>query len=120
MSSAVAGPNPRSPTTKPEFPKGKIDLKAPIGTYLADYPRPTADKVTIHNLLTHTSGIPNYTSIPSVWKELTRDPYKPLDFMKIFSGEKLEFEPGSKFKYSNSGYFLLGVAATKLSKRSQA
>ncbi len=89
--------------------KGKIDLKAPIGTYLADYPKPTADKVTIHNLLTHTSGIPNYTSIPSVWEALTRDPYKPLDFVKIFSGEKLEFEPGSKFKYSNSGYFLLGV-----------
>ena len=76
---------------------------------MADYPKPTADKVTIHNLLTHTSGIPNYTSILSVWEELTRDPYKPLDFVKIFSGEKLEFEPGSKFRYSNSGYFLLGV-----------
>ena len=98
--------------------EGKIGLKAPIGTYLPDYPKPTADKVTIHHLLTHTSGIPSYTSMPNFRKEISRDSYEPSDFVKIFSSEDLEFEPGSKFKYNNSGYFLLGVVIETIRGRS--
>ena len=98
--------------------EGKIDLKAPIGTYLHDYPKPAADKITIHHLLTHTSGTPNYTSMSNFWKEKSRDPYKPPDFVKVFSGKELEFEPGSKFKYSNSGYFLLGVVIEAVTGKS--
>lgn len=94
--------------------KGQIDLNAPISRYLPAYPKPNADRVTIHQLLNHTSGIPGYTELPSFGGE-ARLPQKPADFIKMFSGLDLLFEPGTKFSYSNSGYFLLGVILEKVS-----
>ncbi|WP_264535247.1 serine hydrolase [Flavobacterium sp. N1736] len=94
--------------------EGKIKLDVPITTYLPDYPKETGDKITIHNLLTHTSGIPNYTSVPNFLKEKARNPYSPADFVKTFSNLPLEFKPGEKFVYSNSGYFLLGYIIEKI------
>ena len=49
--------------------EGKIKLDVPITTYLPDYPKANGDKITIHQLLTHTSGIPNYTSLPNFFKD---------------------------------------------------
>ena len=95
--------------------EGKLDLQAPITTYLPDYPKATGDKITTHHLLTHTAGIPNYTSFPGFFKDESRNPYKPLDFTEKFSNKDLEFEPGERFNYSNSGYFLLGVIIETLS-----
>ena len=95
--------------------EGKLDLQAPITTYLPDYPKATGDKITTHHLLTHTAGIPNYTSFPGFFKDESRNPYKPLDFTEKFANKDLEFEPGERFNYSNSGYFLLGVIIETLS-----
>jgi CubicO group peptidase (beta-lactamase class C family) len=89
--------------------QGKLKLEGKITDYLTDYPKATGDKITIHHLLTHTSGIPSYTGLPTFQEKLSRNPYKPTDFIKQFSDLPLEFEPGSTFAYSNSGYFLLGV-----------
>lgn len=94
--------------------KGKLDLHAPISKYLPDYPKESGDKITTHHLLTHSSGIPNYTSFPGFFEEESRDPYKPEEFIKKFQDKGLEFKPGEKFNYSNSGYFLLGVIIEKL------
>ena len=94
---------------------GKLDLQEPITTYLTDYPKTTGDKITTHHLLTHTSGIPNYTSFPNFFKDESRNPYTPDEFVKVFADKELDFEPGEKFSYSNSGYFLLGVIIEKLS-----
>lgn len=94
--------------------KGKIKVNDKITTYLPDYPKTTGDKITVHHLLTHTSGIPNYTNFPGFFEKLSRDPYKPEAFLKQFSELPLEFEPGSTFNYSNSGYFLLGVLIEKV------
>lgn len=88
--------------------QGKLELKAPISTYLPDYTGPAAEVVTIHHLLTHSSGIPSYTSFPDFFKEQSRDPYSPKDFVKTFADSTLQFTPGEQFDYSNSGYFLLG------------
>jgi CubicO group peptidase (beta-lactamase class C family) len=93
--------------------QGKIDLHAPVTRYLPDYPARTGDKITIHNLLNHTSGIPGYTETPGFGEKM-RDSYKPVDFIKMFSGLDLFFEPGTHFSYSNSGYFLLGVILEKV------
>ncbi|SEP17778.1 CubicO group peptidase, beta-lactamase class C family [Flavobacterium sp. CF108] len=94
--------------------EGKIKLDVPITTYLPDYPKENGDKITIHNLLTHTSGIPNYTATPNFLRDKSRNPYSPQDFVKTFDKLPLEFKPGEKFNYSNSGYFLLGYIIEKI------
>lgn len=94
--------------------EGRISLDGKIVDYLPDYPRPAGEEVTIHHLLTHSSGIPNYTSLPDFFPEMSRDPYEPEEFIPVFSNLDLEFEPGSEWSYSNSGYFLLGVIIEKV------
>ena len=89
--------------------EGQIDLQAPVTAYVPGYPAATGDRITVHHLLTHTGGIPNYTSFPGFMQDAARDPYAPDSFLAVFSGMDLEFEPGSAWSYSNSGYFLLGV-----------
>ncbi|WP_080058104.1 serine hydrolase [Spirosoma aerolatum] len=100
--------------------KGKIKLDGKVTDYLPDYPKATGDKVTIHHLLTHTSGIPSYTGFPDFFEKMSRDPYTPDAFVKKFSDMPLEFEPGSTFSYDNSGYFLLGVIIEKVTGKSYA
>lgn len=98
--------------------EGKLNLQAPITKYLPDYPKASGDIITSHHLLTHTSGIPNYTSFPKFIEDESRNPYTPVEFVKTFADKALEFTPGEKFSYSNSGYFLLGVLIEKLSGKS--
>jgi CubicO group peptidase (beta-lactamase class C family) len=98
--------------------EGKLDLQAPITTYLPDYPKASGDMITTHQLLTHTAGIPNYTSFDKFMEDKSRNPYTPEAFVKMFSDKKLEFTPGERFSYSNSGYFLLGIIIEKLSGKS--
>lgn len=95
--------------------EGKLDLQEPITKYLPDYPKATSDIITTHHLLTHTSGIPNYTAFPKFMADESRNPYSPEEFVKTFDEKELDFAPGEKFSYSNSGYFLLGVIVEKLS-----
>lgn len=94
--------------------EGKINLEGKITDYIPDYPTDQGNKVTIHHLLTHTSGIPSYTSLPNFFKDLSRDPYKPEEFLSVFSEMDFEFEPGTKYRYNNSGYFLLGAIIEKV------
>lgn len=89
--------------------QGKIKLDAKLTDYLPDYRKDTGEKITIHHLLTHTSGIPSYTGQPGFFQNVSRNPYKVDDFVKQYASGDLEFEPGSKYRYNNSGYFLLGA-----------
>ncbi len=95
--------------------QGKLKLDVPITTYLPDYPKANGQQITVHHLLTHTSGIPNYTGFPNFFKDICRNYYSPADFVKLFWEMPLEFKPGEKFAYSNSGYFLLGYIIEKVS-----
>ncbi len=88
--------------------EGRLELDKPISAYLPDYKGPAADVVTIHHLLNHSSGIPSYTSFPGFFQEQSRDPASPVEFVKTFADSTLQFTPGEKFAYNNSGYFLLG------------
>jgi CubicO group peptidase (beta-lactamase class C family) len=94
--------------------QGKIKIDGKITDYLPDYRKDVGDKVTIHHLLTHTSGIPSYTSQPGFFENVSRNPYKVADFVKKYASGNLEFEPGSKYSYNNSGYFLLGAIIEKV------
>ena len=99
---------------------GKIDLQAKLSDYLPDYRSDTGDRVTIHQLLSHTSGIPSYTRIPNFFSEISRNPYSVDDFVKSYCSGDLRFEPGTKFEYNNSGYFLLGAVIEELNGKSYA
>ncbi len=94
--------------------EGKIKLDGKLSDYLPDYRKDTGSKITIHQLLNHTSGIPSYTNRPDFMVEISRDPYSVTDFVKKFASGDLEFEPGTKFSYNNSGYFLLGAVIEKV------
>lgn len=94
--------------------QGKIKLDGKLIDYLPDYRKDTGAKVTIHNLLSHTSGIPSYTSLPGFFQNVSRNPFTVDDFIKKYASGDLEFEPGTKFVYDNSGYFLLGAIIEKV------
>jgi CubicO group peptidase (beta-lactamase class C family) len=94
--------------------QGKLKLDGKLTDYLPDYRKDTGERVTVHHLLTHTSGIPSYTGLPGFFQNESRDPYTVADFVKKYASHDLEFEPGSKFAYNNSGYFLLGAIVEKV------
>ncbi len=94
--------------------QGKIKLDGKISDYLPDYRKDIGEKVTVHHLLTHTSGIPSYTGQPGFFQNVSRNPYKVADFVKQYASGNLEFEPGTKYSYNNSGYFLLGAIVEKI------
>ena len=99
--------------------KGQLSVQDPICKYMSDCPA-TWKSITLHHLLTHTSGIYNYTDLYSQLKDkvnVCRE-YKPVEVIAFFKDLPLDFEPGSSWKYSNSGYFLLGVVIEKVSGES--
>lgn len=96
--------------------ENKLDLHKPIITYLPDYPKPQAEQITIHHLLTHSSGIPNYTSFPSYRKSM-RNATNPSELLERFADSTLKFTPGERFNYSNSGYVLLGHIIEKVTQK---
>ena len=98
--------------------EGKIKLDGKITDYLPDYRKDTGGKVTIHQLLNHTSGIPDYSARPNFSTEISRTRYAVADFVKKFASDDLEFEPGSKYRYSNGGYSILGAIIEKVTAKS--
>ncbi len=99
--------------------EGTIDLDATISEYLPEYPPGPGEQVTIHQLLAHTSGIPSYTGFPEM-EEFKRDPFDPDSFIATFWDRELEFEPGSRWSYNNSGYYLLGVILERVTGKPYA
>ncbi|GEM_PF-120954 len=94
--------------------QGKLKFNDTVSNYLPDYPnKQVAEKVTLHQLLTHTSGLGTY------WNEKYRagkDNVRKLsDFLPFFADEPLSFAPGARFQYSNSGYIVLGLIIEKVS-----
>ncbi len=94
--------------------KGKLKVSDPVAKYIPGTPEAWSG-ITIHHLLTHTSGIPSYTNAPDYPSHMREQSGAPLDFIKRFRDLPLEFKPGEKFRYDNSGYFLLGVIIEQVS-----
>ncbi|MCA1600915.1 MAG: serine hydrolase [Acidobacteria bacterium] len=94
--------------------QGKVKLDGKVSEYLPAYRKDIGEKVTVHQLLNHTSGIPSYTSLPGFFNDVSRNTFTVDDFVKKYASNDLEFEPGSKFSYNNSGYFLLGAIVEKV------
>jgi len=97
--------------------KGLLRLEDPIARFWPDYP--SGEKITLHHLLTHTSGIPNFTSLPE-YQKFKLNPTTLSRTMELFQKLPLQFEPGSRFAYSNSNYILLTAVIEKVTGRSYA
>jgi len=87
--------------------QGKLSVQDLIGKHLED-PPPGWANVTIRHLLTHTSGIPSYTGFPQMMSRTVRLPASLDEIIGTFRDKPLEFEPAEEFRYSNSGYIVLG------------
>jgi CubicO group peptidase (beta-lactamase class C family) len=94
--------------------QGKIGLQDDITKYLPDFPT-QGHTVTVHHLLTHTSGIKNYTALPKIWAEVFPLDLTDAQLVDLFRKEPFDFAPGEKWSYSNSGYYLLGMIIQKVS-----
>jgi CubicO group peptidase (beta-lactamase class C family) len=98
--------------------RGKLRTSESVCKYVSDCPK-AWEAVTIHHLLTHTSGIPSYTGLPD-FRKLSVYPATPTELIARFRDKPLEFTPGSEFSYNNSGYVLLGHIVEKVSGESYA
>ena len=93
--------------------RGRIELDAPVASYLDDFPH--GDAITIHHLLSHTSGLSNYMGHPDYRARMARV-RSVDDALPLIYDQELRFDtPGSRFAYSNSGIVLLGAVIEKLS-----
>lgn len=92
--------------------EGLLNLEDSLAKYIPDLS--FGEEITIHNLLTHTSGLKNYTDLPEFLEAdiENKDPMKMLELVKDL---ELEFEPGEKFEYSNTNYLILGIIIEKIS-----
>ncbi|MFY3790593.1 serine hydrolase domain-containing protein [Ureibacillus sp. MALMAid1270] len=93
--------------------KGKLSIDDYLNKYLTAFPH--EDRITIYQCLTNSSGIPNYTSFPDFWSTTMRLPMTLEQLIDRFKGLPLDFEPGSKFDYSNSGYAILTAIIENIS-----
>jgi len=97
---------------------GKIKLEHKVGEVLKDYPAVGRD-ITIKQLLTHSSGIPNLSRMPEFRDNKAKDATLP-ELLALFSSQPLQFKPGSRFGYSNSNYVLLTAIIEAASKQTYA
>lgn len=84
---------------------GKLNTSDYISKYIPDYPN--GNKISIHNLLTHTSGIKDFTKTKGL-SEIAQKEMTPKMMVDFFKNEPVDFQPGEKFEYNNSGYVVLG------------
>jgi len=98
--------------------EGKLSLQDEITKFLPDYPT-QGKKFTVEHLLTHTSGVKSYTDLPE-WLPLQRKDMTVDEIIALSKDKPMEFAPGERWKYSNSGYILLGAIIEKASGKTYA
>ena len=86
--------------------EGKLGLDDPVTKYIPDYPT-AGHSITIHHLLTHTSGVKDFTQVSGL-NDIASIDKTPLELIDFFKNEPMDFPPGEQYKYNNSGYVLLG------------
>ena len=93
--------------------QGQLQLDGRVGDYLPDYPSAAGRALTLHQLLSHTAGLPEYLAQPA-FAAIATTPQSPTQLVSIFANLPLDFTPGSQFHYSNSNYILLGAIIEKV------
>lgn len=99
--------------------EGKVDLEAPIARYVDELPK-AWEAVTVEQLLQHTGGIPTHKAAQN-YKARMREDMTPAEILKAFAVDQpLEFEPDTKYRYTDTGYILLGMLIEKVSGQTYA
>ncbi len=98
--------------------KGLVSLDKTLEDYLPEFKNKPAAKVTIKQLLSHTSGIPNYDIIKDFFPRISRQNFTREDYVKIYKDSALAFLPGTRYMYSSWGYFTLGYIIEKVTGKS--
>jgi CubicO group peptidase (beta-lactamase class C family) len=93
---------------------GLLDINEPLTTYLPGYDTHGVT-ITLAHLLTHTSGIPNFVTRPGFWERIAPLDHDPTQLRALFETLPLDFTPGERYSYSNSGYCLLGMVIERVS-----
>jgi D-alanyl-D-alanine carboxypeptidase len=91
--------------------QGRVKLDDDLSKYVPQFPL-HGRQVSIHQLLTHTSGIHDYTSSPE-WAKTWNDPLSPDAIIKFVAADTFDFAPGTAYRYDNTGYVLLGMVIEK-------
>ena len=97
--------------------RGKLSIDDEITKFLPEFPT-QGHRITLRHLLTHTSGISNYTSIPGYMSQPVKRDVTLDQLIRVFRDLPMDFAPGEKWQYSNSGYVLLGAVIEKASGQS--
>ena len=98
--------------------RGKIKLDDRITDYLPGFSPKTGDRITVRQLLTHTSGLPDYNNVPEFFRAVHSGLLSNAEILKRISEYDLLFEPGTKFNYSNDGYRVLGAIIERVAGKS--
>ncbi len=96
--------------------QGKLSLDDTVRKHLPSYPV-VGDRITVHQLLTHTAGVWNYTTDDDWARTHAATPHTTAQLLATFKDQPLDFEPGEEFRYSNSGYVLLGAIVEAASSK---
>ena len=98
--------------------EGALSLDTTVADVLPYYREDTGSQITMHHLLSHTSGLPGYTRPPGVESDPARNPDETEEYVKTYCSGDLDFEPGSMYRYSNTGYRLLGAILEQVTGKS--
>jgi CubicO group peptidase (beta-lactamase class C family) len=100
--------------------EGRLDVRAPIRRYLPDYAGTGADRVTVHQLLNHTSGLAQYDRVASYEEAVAKGmevyqlPHAPAELVARYASGPLAHEPGTTFDYNNADYVVLGAIVARV------
>jgi CubicO group peptidase (beta-lactamase class C family) len=100
--------------------KAIIKLDNTVSDYLPDFAKKNGSRITINQLLSHTSGLPNYDIIKDFFPKISRQHFSREEYIKIFMDSALVFEPGTNYYYSSWGYFTLGYILEKVTGKTYA
>lgn len=97
--------------------QGKLSLDDDVSKYVPDFPL-QGKSVTIRQLMNHTSGIPSYTDVGEAWQKVWPLELSHEELLALVKDKPFDFEPGTKWNYNNTGYYLLGMVLEKVGGKS--
>ncbi|MDF1862147.1 MAG: beta-lactamase family protein [Verrucomicrobiales bacterium] len=98
--------------------EGRVDLDDKVTDHLLYYRKDTGDKITIHHLMSHQSGIRDFTASFDYRGQISRLSFDPDEFIKEHCSSDLQHEPGTIYSYCNAGYVILGRIIEKVTRKS--